>query len=151
MEDLKLNFPTNISECFRLTDSWATLYKRSVWVWATFKLGMTELTLYGLMLTDKSINFIIWGEISRFTFGERIKDSSYSHTCVAVFTVVSKSKLLYDWRSVCMSRCRAHSGTCDQILLAVSKFLYKSCCIASVGAPFLTRGRVCSLQCNHSP
>jgi hypothetical protein len=34
-----------------------------------------------------------------------------------------KSKLLYDWRSVSMSWCRAHSGTCDLILFPVWKWL----------------------------
>jgi hypothetical protein len=36
-------------------------------------------------------------------------------------------------------------GTCDQILLPVGTLLSYFC-----GAPSLTRGRVCNLQCNHS-
>jgi hypothetical protein len=58
---------------------------------------------------------------------------------------LSKSKLLYDWRSVSMSQCLAHSGTCGQILVPVWKLLsYLN------GAPSLTRRRVCNLQRNHS-
>jgi hypothetical protein len=48
-------------------------------------------------------------------------------------------------QSVSMSWRRAYSGTCDQILLAVGKL--RSC---FCGASSLMRGRVCSLQCNHS-
>jgi hypothetical protein len=40
---------------------------------------------------------------------------------------------------------RAHSGTCDQILLPVWKL--RSCIYWS---PSLTTGRVCNLQCTHS-
>jgi hypothetical protein len=49
-----------------------------------------------------------------------------------------------------MSWCRAHSGTCDQILLPVGTLLSESCSLVSMGAPSLTRWRVCSLQCNQS-
>jgi hypothetical protein len=44
-----------------------------------------------------------------------------------------------------MSWCQAHSGTCDQMLLPVGMLLSCFC-----GAPSLTRGRVCNLQCNHT-
>jgi hypothetical protein len=60
---------------------------------------------------------------------------------------MSKSKLLYELtvsQSV-LSWCRSHSGTCNQILLPVGRLLSCLC-----GTPSLTRGRVCSLQCNHS-
>jgi hypothetical protein len=54
-------------------------------------------------------------------------------------TSLSKSKLLYDLRSVCQSVsmfwCRAHSGTCDQILLLVWRLLSESCCFVSMGRP----------------
>jgi hypothetical protein len=46
-----------------------------------------------------------------------------------------KSKPRYNWRSVSMSRYRAHSETCDQILLSVRKLLSESCCLVSVGRP----------------
>jgi hypothetical protein len=38
-------------------------------------------------------------------------------------------------QSVNMSWCRAHSGTCDQILLPVRRFLSESCGLVSVGSP----------------
>jgi hypothetical protein len=47
-----------------------------------------------------------------------------------------------------MSWCRAHSGTCDQILLPVG--MLSEICGPVCGAPSLKRGRVCNLQCNHS-
>jgi hypothetical protein len=47
--------------------------------------------------------------------------------------------------TVSLSWCRAHSGTCDQILLPVGRLLSCFC-----GVPSLTWGWVCSLQCNHS-
>jgi hypothetical protein len=49
-----------------------------------------------------------------------------------------------------MSWCRAHSGTCDQILLHAGRLLSVSCGLASVGRPLWREERVCSLQCNHS-
>jgi hypothetical protein len=49
----------------------------------------------------------------------------------------SKSKSRYDWRSVRVSRCRADSGTSDQILLPALKLLS---CLSE--APSMTRGRV---------
>jgi hypothetical protein len=36
-------------------------------------------------------------------------------------------------QSVSMSRCRAHSGTCDQILLSVRRLLSESCRLVPVG------------------
>jgi hypothetical protein len=48
-------------------------------------------------------------------------------------------------QSVSMSWYRAHSWTCDQILLSVERL--RSC---FCGAHSLMRGRVCNLQCNHS-
>jgi hypothetical protein len=38
-------------------------------------------------------------------------------------------------QSVSMSWCRAHSGTCDQILLPVGRFLFESCGLVSVEHP----------------
>jgi hypothetical protein len=51
------------------------------------------------------------------------------------FRTLSKSKLLYDWRSVRMYSCRVHSGTCDQILLPVETLPSESCSLVSVGCP----------------
>jgi hypothetical protein len=53
----------------------------------------------------------------------------------------SMSKSCYGWRSVSMSWCRVHSGTCGQILFSVWKLL---CCLC--GATSLTRGRICLLS-----
>jgi hypothetical protein len=47
----------------------------------------------------------------------------------------SKTKLLYGWRSVSQSWYRAHSGTCDQILLPVRRLLHEICSLVSVGRP----------------
>jgi hypothetical protein len=49
--------------------------------------------------------------------------------------VLSKSKSLYDWWSVNMCWSRAHSGTCDLILLPVGRFLSESCGLVTVGRP----------------
>jgi hypothetical protein len=38
-------------------------------------------------------------------------------------------------QSVSMSRCRTHSGTCEQILLFVRRLLSESCSLVSVGRP----------------
>jgi hypothetical protein len=38
-------------------------------------------------------------------------------------------------QSVSMSRYRAHSGTCDQILFSVRRLFSESCCFVSVGRP----------------
>jgi hypothetical protein len=51
----------------------------------------------------------------------------------------TKSKSHYNWRSVgqsvSMSRYRAYSGTCDQILLSVRRLFSESCCLVSVERP----------------
>jgi hypothetical protein len=47
----------------------------------------------------------------------------------------SQSYFTTDGLSVSMSWCRAHSGTCDQILLPVGRSLSESCSIVSVGRP----------------
>jgi hypothetical protein len=52
-----------------------------------------------------------------------------------------RSKSCYDWRSISMSWCQVHSGTCDQILFSVWMLLFCLC-----GTPSLTRGRVCLLS-----
>jgi hypothetical protein len=63
---------------------------------------------------------------------------------------MSKSKLLYEWRSVSMSWYRAplwdlRSDTTSCRSVAVWNLRSYFC-----GEPSLTRGRVCNLQCNHS-
>jgi hypothetical protein len=65
--------------------------------------------------------------------------------CTGVLKVKVKVTLRPTVSQVSMSGCLAHSGTCDQIIPPASKSL--SCLYE---APSLTRGRVCSLQCNHS-
>jgi hypothetical protein len=47
----------------------------------------------------------------------------------------SKSHVTTDSRSVSMSRCRAHSGTCDQILLSVQRVMSESYRLVSVRCP----------------
>jgi hypothetical protein len=54
----------------------------------------------------------------------------------SVYNYTMKSKSCYDSRSVSVSWCRFHSGTCDQILFSFWKLL---CCLC--GEPSLTRGR----------
>jgi hypothetical protein len=60
---------------------------------------------------------------------------------------VTRSKLLYDWQSVLVSSTLVG-------LVTRYYFLSECCCLkfgsCFYGAPSLTRGRVCSLQCNHS-
>jgi hypothetical protein len=43
-----------------------------------------------------------------------------------------RSYFTTDGQSVSMSRYRAHSGTCDQILLSVRRLFSESCCLVSV-------------------
>jgi hypothetical protein len=52
-----------------------------------------------------------------------------------------------DGRSVSMSRCRAHSGTCDQIILLVWRLLHESWCLGSIGHPLLREdsSEICSV------
>jgi hypothetical protein len=38
-------------------------------------------------------------------------------------------------QSVSMSRCRPHSGTCEQILLSSQRLMSESCCLVSAGRP----------------
>jgi hypothetical protein len=47
----------------------------------------------------------------------------------------SWSHFLTDGQSISMSRCQAHSGTCDLILLTVRRILSGSCSLVSVGRP----------------
>jgi hypothetical protein len=58
----------------------------------------------------------------------------------------SRSQVTTDGHSVSMSRYRAHSGTCDQILLSVWSLFSERCCPFLCRAPSLTRGRVCHLS-----
>jgi hypothetical protein len=63
-------------------------------------------------------------------------------TCTCTVLPWSRSHVTADDQSVSMPRYRAHSGTCDQILLSVQRLFSESCCLVSVMCP-LTRGRVC--------
>jgi hypothetical protein len=51
-------------------------------------------------------------------------------------------------QSVSMSRYRAHSGTCDQILLSPQSLFCESCCLVSVGRPLWreVRSVICHSQ-----
>jgi hypothetical protein len=62
---------------------------------------------------------------------------SLNHSPPLQGVTVFKPKLRYDWRSVSMSWCRAHPGTCDQILLVlpVRGLPSESCCLVSVECP----------------
>jgi hypothetical protein len=61
----------------------------------------------------------------------------------------SKSKLLYDWQSVCMYWYRVPLWDLRPDIISCRNVVWnlRSCIY---GAPSLTRGRVCNLQCNHS-
>jgi hypothetical protein len=50
-------------------------------------------------------------------------------------SLVSQSHTTTGVQSVSMSRYRAHSGTCDQILLSVRRLFSESCCLVSLGRP----------------
>jgi hypothetical protein len=58
----------------------------------------------------------------------------------------SRSYVTTDYQSISMSWCRAHSGTCDLILLPVEMLLFESCSLVSVGRPLWREDRfaVCS-------
>jgi hypothetical protein len=49
--------------------------------------------------------------------------------------IILRTYFTTDSQSVSMSLCRAHSGTCDQILLPVWRFLTESWCLVSMGYP----------------
>jgi hypothetical protein len=63
---------------------------------------------------------------------------------------VSNSKLLYDWRLVSMSWYRAPLWDLRPDITSCRNVAVWNlrCCFC--GAPSLTRGRLCNLQCNHS-
>jgi hypothetical protein len=46
-----------------------------------------------------------------------------------------RSYFMTDGQSVSMCWCRAHSGTCDQILLPVGMLISESCGLVSMGRP----------------
>jgi hypothetical protein len=56
-------------------------------------------------------------------------------------SVICRSHVTTGGQSVIMSRYRAHSGTCDQILLSVQRLLSESCCFVSVGRPLWREAR----------
>jgi hypothetical protein len=67
-----------------------------------------------------------------------LKSTIVSHYLQQIMICQSQSHITTDGQSVSMSWCRAQSGTFDQSFFFPSKFL--SCLL---GAPSLTRGRVC--------
>jgi hypothetical protein len=72
-------------------------------------------------------------------------------TCKLVRVILlTKSKSLYDWQSVSMSWYRVPMWDLRPDIISCRNVAVWNlrCCIC--GAPFLTRGRVCNLQCNHS-
>jgi hypothetical protein len=54
---------------------------------------------------------------------------------VVYLTYRIRSHVTTDGQSVIMSRYRAHSGTCDQILLSARRLFSENCCLVSVGRP----------------
>jgi hypothetical protein len=84
-------------------------------------------------------------------------DVTVAKLSVTGVTVWRRWRLFYDWWSVSQSVCQSvclgiehPCGTCDQILLPVGMLLSEICSFVFKEAPSLTRGRVRSLQCNHS-
>jgi hypothetical protein len=80
-------------------------------------------------------------------------NSEHSPSCVLKLFPPHNHRSYFttDGQSVSLSWCRAHSGTCNQILLPVRMLLSKTCRLVSVGCSlFLKRGRVCNLQCSNS-
>jgi hypothetical protein len=55
--------------------------------------------------------------------------------CTWKLVLCHRSHITIDGQSVSMSRYRAHSGTCDQILLSVWRLFSEICCVVSVGRP----------------
>jgi hypothetical protein len=66
---------------------------------------------------------------------------------IVLFYSRSQSHVTTHGQSVSMSRDRAHSGTCDQILLSVRWLFSESCCLVSVGCPLCREdgSAVCSV------
>jgi hypothetical protein len=76
--------------------------------------------------------------------------TSWSHLANWSLFEGQKSKLLYDWQSVSMSWYWAPLSDLRPVIIScwnVAVWNLQSC---NCGAPSLTRGRVCNLQCNHS-
>jgi hypothetical protein len=65
----------------------------------------------------------------------------------------SQSHITTDGQSVIMSRYRAHSGTCDQILLSVRRVFHEICSLVSVGRPIWreVRSIICLSQSSNLP
>jgi hypothetical protein len=61
-----------------------------------------------------------------------------------------RSKLLYDWQSVSMSWYRAPLWDLRPDIISCRSVAVWNLWSWFCGAPSLTRGRVCNLQCNHS-
>jgi hypothetical protein len=72
-----------------------------------------------------------------------------SCTYVGCGMIRSRSHVTTDGWSARMSRCRAYSGTCDQILLSVRMLLFESCCHIFVG--YLLWREVGSVICLSQP
>jgi hypothetical protein len=58
----------------------------------------------------------------------------------------NQSYFAIDSLSVSTSWCRAHSRTCDQMLISFGRLMSEFCCPVICWAPSLTRGRVCHLS-----
>jgi hypothetical protein len=88
----------------------------------TFKIGWNVdcivVVAHLLMCTD-----VNWTELSSWPTGWTQSQSQ------------SQSPITTGGQSVIMSRYRAHSGTCHQILISVRRFFSEICCLVSVGRP----------------
>jgi hypothetical protein len=62
--------------------------------------------------------------------------------CLRTPASQSQSHITTDGQSVIMSRYRAHSGTCDQILLSVRRLFSEICCLVFLGRPWDTSNNI---------
>jgi hypothetical protein len=69
-----------------------------------------------------------------FMYLHKVKGHSSCVACIYYEHLLSRSYVKTDGQSASMSRFRAHSGTCDKILLSVRKLLSERCVLSLWGA-----------------
>jgi hypothetical protein len=122
----------DINTCFPVSNILCSCW----WSWKCLKICIPSLGLHS----------IIWTIFSSSAILHHVRQSTEEGALQN--ELKSKSKSRCNWQSVSMSRCRAHSGTCDQILLSIQRLLSESCCRVSVGLPLSreVRSVICHSQ-----
>jgi hypothetical protein len=121
-----------------------------------FSVSVSVRLLYYKIRIQMFYIHIIWiSNIPSTTLWKRLDvymPNMYGDISIYIYIYIMKSKSHYNWRSVGMSRYRAHSGTCDQILLFVRRLFSEICCL-SAGRPLWREvgSVICLSQSSNSP